>query len=145
MVQGKGYWVLSYADGMMDMDGTETPVTAQASNPNCTSVKGCYIIDLTPPSTAGTSRYNLLGNPFINRVQWSAVRFEVAGVAYTPSAALTANLVDKQFATYNGSAYQTCDDVTGGCDAYIKPMQGFWVKLLAGSVGTTVKLLIPKP
>lgn len=152
LAQGKGYWVLSYVDGVMDMDGIETPVTSQATNTHCTSSKGCYIVELTSPTSG--SLYQLLGNPFINRVQWADVRFEVggtvgdpatAGTAYTPSAALTATIADKQFSTYDGSSYQTCDDVTGGCTAYVKPMQGFWIKLLSGSIGQTVKLLIPKP
>lgn len=154
LVQGKGYWMKSYADGVMDMDGLETPVVSQATNSNCTSSKGCYIIELT--SSDGTNpRYNLLGNPFINRVQWANVRFEIGGTLgnpatgttppYTPNGALTAGIADKQFAVYNGSAYQTCDDVTVGCDHYLKPMQGFWVKLLPSSHNQVVKLLIPKP
>ncbi|MFZ2725540.1 MAG: hypothetical protein WAX77_04770 [Methylococcaceae bacterium] len=152
--QGKGYWVKSYADGVMDMDGVETPVVSQATNSNCTSSKGCYIIELS--NSDGTNpHYNLLGNPFINRVQWANVRFEIGGTlgnpatgttpAYTPNGALSAGIADKQFAVYNGSAYQTCDDVTGGCDHYLKPMQGFWVKLLPASHNQVVKLLIPKP
>jgi hypothetical protein len=144
----------------MDMDGIETPVTTQATNTHCASAKGCYVVDLTSPVTASTNRYNLVGNPFINRINWDDVRFEVggtkgnpatSGTAYTPAGAQTANIADNKFAVYNGSNYSMgsagtpstlCTNPDTAC---IKPMQGFWIRLLPASISQTIKLLIPKP
>jgi len=143
LVQGKGYWIQSTSAATLDMDGTATPVVSQTTNPNCTSSKGCYEVTLTPPVSGETSRANLVGFPFFRPASWANVRFQVGSTAYTPSAAETGNFAAKTLWKYNGSSYQTFDDVTLGSVGTLSKMEGFWVKLLPASIGQTVKLLLP--
>jgi hypothetical protein len=143
LVQGKSYWIRSTTATTLDMDGTETPVVSQATNPNCTSSKGCYEVTLTSPVAGEASRANLVGFPFFRPASWANVRFEINGTAYTPSNADTGNFAAKTLWKYNGSGYQTFDDVTLGSVGTLSKMEGFWVKLLPASIGKTVKLLLP--
>lgn len=113
------------------------------TNPNCTSNKGCYEVALTSPVNGETKRQSLIGFPFFRPTSWADVRFEVNGFAYSPSEAETNNFATKTLWKYNGSTYETYDDVTPGLTGKLSKMEGFWVRLLPGSTGKNVKLLIP--
>lgn len=140
LVQGKGYWIQSTSEATLDMDGTATPVT---NNPNCTSPKGCYEVALTSTVSGETKRNNMIGFPFFRRTSWANVRFEVGTTSYKPHEAEASNIAAKTLWKYNGSTYETYDDVTPGLIGELSKMEGFWVRLLPNSTGKTVKLLLP--
>ncbi len=72
-----------------------------------------------------------------------AVRILVDGTAYTPYDAKAQNLVDNRIWIWNGSAYDVYDDQTPGMLGTLEPQKAYWVKVLSGAGGKTVKLVIP--
>ncbi|UZR30870.1 FG-GAP repeat protein [Methylococcus mesophilus] len=140
---GTGYWLKSSANpanGSIVINGSATPVTASA---HCASANGCYAITLTSTASA-SGLMNLVGNPLPYDIDWANVRLLVDDVAvYTPVAAQIGNLMSKSFSIWNGTSYDTYDDVTPGLTGALKVFQSFWVKTLPGSSGHTLKLLIP--
>jgi hypothetical protein len=151
MSPGTAYWLLSgtaptgitgQANGaigtipLTSPASTASPLISQVANPRCPSVNGCYELTLT----SGINFYNMLGNALPFDVDWADVRVDDGITAYSPSGAETENLMSKTFWIWNGSSYQTADDLTGGT---LRVMRSFFVKMLAGSSGKTLKLLIP--
>ena len=139
---GAGYWIKSYdapVNGKLKIvAGTATPV--QTGITGCQSAQGCAVVSV-PTGTAGP---RMIGNPFPYHVDWSKVRVRVGGsggTIYTPSAASTATILDKQIWIWNGTSYETWDDsIDPGNLQYFK---AFFVKVLASGVGQTLELLIP--
>ncbi|UZR30044.1 FG-GAP repeat protein [Methylococcus mesophilus] len=140
---GTGYWLKSYNSptyGAVVINGSATPVTTSAQ---CASANGCYSITLTSTASA-SGLMNLVGNPLPYDIDWANVRLLVDDVAvYAPVAAQIGNLMSKSFSIWNGTSYDTYDDVTPGLTGALKVFQSFWVKTLPGSSGHTLKLLIP--
>lgn len=142
MALGVGYWIISLDATVWDVDGVET--LKDTTNPNCPTIDGCYVIDLTPPAAAGDPpRFNLIGHVFSFDVDWEDVRVEVAGTGYTPGAAETAGYMEKEMWIYNGNGYDVFDDSTPGMEGTLVPQDGIWVAVLNGAAGETVKLLVP--
>ncbi len=142
---GTGYWIKSLTAPVGDkltVAGTATVIDVTQEQ-GCASVNGCAAVQLG--TVSGTSGYNLVGNPFPFDVDWAKVKVEVnvsgTPTFYSPSAAETAGFLSKQIWIWNGTAYDTYDDVTFiGNLLYFK---SFWVKILPGASGKTVRLLIP--
>ncbi len=123
---------------------TATPLVT--SNNNCPSTAGCYEIPLFAASDS-TARANLVNFPLPYPVGWWDVRVQVTAngstTVYTPSAAETAGYLQKTYYIWNGTSYDTFDDSTPGKLGVLQPWQSIWVKVLPGSSGKTVKLLVP--
>lgn len=104
-------------------------------------------------AVSGTSRYNLLGNPFPWGVDWSQahVRIDGSSTAYTPSqaAGLAASgnaspaVLANTFWTWNGTGYDVYSDTAPNI-GNLPYMGSFRVQALAGGAGHTVELLAPK-
>jgi len=141
LTQGHGYWVFTLNSTAWHAAGTDTPVSI--SNPNCTSIKGCFEIELIPPGVAQPPLFNLIGHVFSSDIAWDSVRFEVDGVAYTPSQAEAAGFADKKMWLYNGNGYDVYDDATPGLEGTLVSQDGIWTAVHAGAAGKTVWLLIP--
>lgn len=144
LIQGVGNWHYSYIAGDMVLDGTPTPVTADCSTYGLTG--SCFEIDLTRSS--GSDLWQMVGHPFPYTVGWANVRIAAFNgtdwTAYTPSAAQTAGYINKSYWTYNGSGYDSYDDVTPGMIGTLQPQESFWVRIFPGtSVLSGLKLLIP--
>ncbi len=151
---GIGNWLYSTnATGTLFLDGTAT-TTEPCSNYGSSDPKAapdllgnCFAIDLTPSSS--NNIWQMVGNPFPYTVDWRNVRVASydgsVWTQYTPSQALTANLMDKRFWYWNGSSYQTKDDSTNAMIGALKPQESVWVRIKSGSSGLNgFKLLIPK-
>lgn len=106
----------------------------------CQSLVGCYVASINT-NAAGTK---MIGNPFGFDVDWSNVRIRVGGsggTIYTPSEAVTANIVSNQFWIWNGNTYNSWNDSSNpGSLLYSK---SFFVRVLPGGVSQTIDLLIP--
>ncbi len=148
--RGTGYWIKSYQSPKLNklivpgQNVTTTPITAPVTQAQgCASANGCFAIPVT--AVAGVARYNFLGNPFPWDVDWSQVRVRVDGSAstLTPSAAETAGYMAKQFAHWNGTAYDVYSDVAPNI-GNLPYMGSFWVQALPGGAGHTLELLVPK-
>jgi hypothetical protein len=150
MNQTDGYWIKSWGAGYdvaLDyaMESGTIPATATplvTTNANCPSTVGCYEIALTAPAS-GADRANLVSFPLPYPVLWSDVRFEVNGVADTPSEAQTADFARKTYYIWNGTSYASFDDSTAGLIGQLQPWQGIWVMVKPGASGKNPKLLIP--
>ncbi|MFM8442652.1 MAG: hypothetical protein ACKN9W_04820 [Methylococcus sp.] len=146
---GTGYWLKSFdapaGGGYLTVTGTATP--APVTQGEGCAVANCKAIGLY----VAADRYNLVGNPFPYKVDWSKVRIRVGGAGgtvYTPSQAAgigsgAANpaVLSKQIWIWNGTTYETWDDVTH--KGNLQYFKSFWVKVLPGAVGKTIELLIP--
>lgn len=141
LVLGDSYWIFSESGGFWDAgDGGITTFTQSG---NCASPRGCYEIDLTPPADAVSARFNMVGHPANIQTDWASVRFLVNGVLYTPFDADFNGFVANTLWKYNGNGYDSFDDDTPGMEGHLNTYDGIWVKLLGGSFGKTVKMLIP--
>ncbi|MCC7278879.1 MAG: hypothetical protein IT487_11270, partial [Chromatiaceae bacterium] len=144
MSVGAGYWLKSLdapvGGGNLVVTGTATPTDVTQAE-GCAVAAGCKAIDLV----VAANRYNMIGNPFPYNVDWAQVRIQVDGSAstLTPSAAETAGYLDKRIWIWNGTSYATYDDSTLGMIGNLKYFQSFWVKVLPGAEGHTLRLLIP--
>ena len=127
MAQGRGYWIkVSTNDHRIDIDGDPT-VSAQ---------------DFETPlvGSSGPGRWNLVGHPFVVEIPWADSRFvDASGTEWTPSEAEAQGVASKSMYTWNGSAYQTWDDVTPGMLGTLGVFEGQWVKAFA----TATALRIP--
>lgn len=143
VVQGEGYWLLSYDNSYWDATGSLTAYHVTQAE-GCASPEGCYAIDLVLPDSNAT-RHNLVGFPNNIDIDWSEARFLVNDtISYTPSEAETNRIASKTIWKWNGSSYDTYDDTTPGMLGTLSSHEGFWVELLRGSyTETSVKLLIP--
>lgn len=142
MDQSTGYWLKSINGAATpSLAGTATPLVT--ANANCPSAGGCYELALVPDPAGATNRANLVSFPLPFPIGWWDARIEVDGVAYTPSAAELAGYVSKTYYVWNGSSYDSYDDVTAGATGMLQPWQGIWVMVLPNAVEHTVKLLIP--
>ncbi|MCB1775372.1 MAG: FG-GAP repeat protein, partial [Gammaproteobacteria bacterium] len=122
------------------VEGTVTPVLGTTG---CVGTQGCYVIPLTPPDDA-SELYNLVGHPFPFGVDWANVRLRVDGTTYlSPTDALAQNVMDKTYWVWNGNAYESYDDATPMLEGTLQAFDGLWIKLLPGSQGKTLELLIP--
>jgi hypothetical protein len=131
LTQGNGYWFRSLNAASFSVSGTSTPVS-----------NGFFEIPLIKPAD-GNGLYNLAGHPFPYDVDWADVRVVVNnGSGVTPSAAETATKLSKTFWVWNGSGYDSYDDVTPGLTGQLQATYGMWVKVLDKNV-TSIKLLIP--
>ena len=140
--QQQGYWILSLDTTTWNANGTATPVVT--TNTNCPSKKGCYEINLTPPTlNTDPARFNLIGQVFPFKTEWQDVRFEIDNVPYTPSNAQAAGFVSKNMWLYNGNAYEVFDDSTPGMEGEMLSHEGLWAAVLGKASGSTVKLLVP--
>ena len=140
LTHGRGYWLKSMDQSYWDTTGTLTqyPVTTGCADP-----EGCFEYSLETPATAGEFQYNLVGFPANTKRVWSGARFMVDGTSYTPAQAEGEGLVSKTIWTWNGNSYNTYDDSTPGMEGELDSHEAFWVKVLDGAVGSTVKILIP--
>lgn len=147
---GVGYWLKSLeapvSNGPLDiLAGSAT--TLVTGDVNCPSTDGCYVISLSVPTGSATSLYNLVALPLSFNVNWGDVCVLVTGGAkcYTPSEAnVSPFYMDKTFWVYNGiNTYNNFDDTTPGKIGTLRTWRGFWVKVLEGAKGKTVKLYIP--
>jgi hypothetical protein len=140
---GVGTWLYSFDGGRLRFSGSATPAVA---SPGCPSGSGCYVIPVVVSDGIEPAQ-NMLGHPFAHAVNWADVRIRVddAGSVsiYTPSEAEVAGILSKTFHVWSGNAYETYDDVTPGMAGTLDAHAGFWIKLLPGSAGKTVDLLIP--
>jgi len=143
ILQGTGYWLKSISGSNIawDVDGTVTPLVNSAA---CPSSHGCFEIQLIAPASAGLKRKNMVGHPFPDTVPWADVRIVAGANSYTPAQAATNNLLTDTIWKYNGSSYDTYDSTTPGQIGMLNAYDGFWVEVLDGAIGQTVKLLIPK-
>ena len=139
---GTGYWIksnLAPDGGNLIIAGTAT--IADTGLNGCTSTNGCIAIPVA--TVAGQNRYNLVGNPFPYNVAWAGVRVLVDDkTVYTPTAAQNAGIMSNTIWIWNGTSYDTYSDnvLTNGNLQY---STAFWVNVLPGAVGHSVKLLIP--
>jgi hypothetical protein len=154
LVRGTGYWfksLQSARQGRLTMTCPDTAPSAPVTQAQgCASANGCFAIRLT--SVAGTSRYNLLGNPFPYAVDWADVRVRIDGssATYTPAQAAgvadTGNaataVINNVVSVWNGTSYATFTD-SGATAGKLPYFRSFWVQVLAGASGKTVELLIP--
>ncbi len=138
--QDAGYWLFSLSSGYWEAEGSLTTFVQSA---NCASPKGCYEVDLTSPDSAAETKFNLVGNPVNVTFDWGSARLLVDGLLYTPDDADFNGSVNKTIYTYNGASYDAFDDITPGMIGSLNAYQGFWVELLGGAFGKTVKLFIP--
>jgi len=141
---GTGYWLKSKAapvgGGNLTVSGTATqPVTGLNG---CTSTSGC--IAITVSTVVGQNRYNLVGNPFPASVAWADVRVLVDNTPYTPTQAQTEGFLSNTIWIWNGTSYDTYSDA-GLTQGNLQYFMSFWVNVLPGASGHTVKLLIPAP
>ena len=140
---GTGYWIKSKAapggGGKLTVSGTATqPVTGLTG---CTSASGCVAVPVN--TVAGQNRYNLVGNPFPYNVAWAEVRVLVDGsTVYTPTQAQAAGIISNAIWIWNGTSYDSYSD-TAPTQGNLQYSTAFWVNVLPGAVGHTVKLLIP--
>jgi hypothetical protein len=105
----------------------------------------CFAISLT--SASGAALWQMIGHPFPYSVSWADVRVASSpdGLSWTqrtPSQAKAANIMEKEW-WWSGSAYEAKDDVTSGLIGTILPQEAVWVRMLLGSAGSTVTLLVP--
>ena len=139
---GVGYWLKSntvpVGGGKLVISGSATPVNTGLSG--CTSSNGCVAI--TVGTVAGQNRYNLVGNPFPYNVAWADVRVQVDNTVYTPTQAQTAGFLSNALWIWNGNNYDTYSD-TVPTNGNLQYFSAFWVNVLPGASGHTVKLLIP--
>ena len=141
---GTGYWLKSYqapTNGLLTMDGTTTPTDVTPAQ-GCASANGCKAITVT--TIKGSNRYNLVGNPFAYPIDWSKVRVRVdnSALTLTPVAANSAGYISNNVNIWNGTTYDSFNDVspTQGNLQYFK---SFFVNVLPGAFGHTIELLIP--
>ncbi len=134
--QGVGYWIRTLDAGQtIDVDGRPTDTSCSGS-PAFSEV-GCFSEPLTGSSTG---RWNMIGHPMAYTVNWGDVRFvDDSGNEWTPSEAEAHGVASKDMYTWNGSAYQTWDDVTPGMLGTLGVFEGQWVKAYA----TATALRIP--
>jgi hypothetical protein len=154
LVQGVGNWTYSTDNdtARMRIAGTATPVIDCDSEYGFTTgVAGnlCFAVDLVIPA-AGSTEQNMIGHPFPYTVDWPDVRVAAGTTGswtlYTPSAAQTAGYIERTYHFYDGSSYQTRDDVTSGLIGVLHPQEAIWVRSInpAPAHGaSTVRLLIP--
>ena len=142
LVPGEGNWHYSTSGGTMMLEGNYTAVTTCPTD--LAPFLECFAIPLTVNGD-GTTRWNLVGNPFPDSVNWADVRVAVAGTFYTPSAAETAGFVSKSYYSWNGNAYETYDDITAGMTGTIPAQHSIWVRTLPVTGIDTIVLWIPKP
>ncbi len=133
--QGTGYWIRTLDAGQtIDVDGRPTAMSCSGSR--AFSVVGCFSESLTG-SPAG--RWNMIGHPMAYTVNWADVRFvDDSGNEWTPSQAEAHGVASKNLYTWNGSAYQTWDDVTPGMLGTLGVFEGQWVK--AYSTATALRI-----
>ncbi len=143
---GPGYWLKSLdapaGGGNLVVTGTATPTDPTIPSAHCAVAAGCTAIDLV----VAANRYNMVGNPFPYNVDWAQVRIQVdgdTGTSLTPSEAQTADYLDKRIWIWDGTSYYTFDDITPAMVGNLQYAQSFWVKVLPGAVGHTLRLLIP--
>jgi len=123
--QGRGYWIRTLDSGQsIGVDGRPTATSCSAS-PSF-SVVGCFS---EPLNGSAAGRWNMIGHPMAYTVNWGDVRFvDDAGNERTPSQAEAHGVASKNLYTWNGSAYQTWDDVTPGMLGTLGVFEGQWVK-----------------
>ena len=142
---GAGYWIIQVsvpgADVILDIprDSHRTPVVNSTA---CTSSKGCLEYALVTES--GVIDWNMVGNPFLNAVDFDALRIVTdsgtCASGCTPNAALAANIANNEVFTFNGSspAYIVIDS-----GDTIPARAGVWMATLGGANGLNPRLLIP--
>ncbi|MCW8925178.1 MAG: FG-GAP repeat protein, partial [Xanthomonadales bacterium] len=138
---GQGYWIFSYDGGFWDAGNGG--LTTFTQDPACASPRGCFEIPLVNPADASSEHYNMVGHPGNIQTDWASVTVLVDGVPYTPYDAEANNFVSNTLWKYNGNGYDSYNDITPGMIGYLDTYDGFWVKVLGGSFGKTVKLLVP--
>ncbi|MCI5194429.1 MAG: VCBS repeat-containing protein [Candidatus Electrothrix sp. AU1_5] len=164
--QGVGYWIYSKQAGTLKIDnGTHTtdgatPVSGEDGYYDDCSDYGwigqpCYKIDLTPPTLAEGTKWNLIGYPFVRNTDWAAVHVaysENNGATWldagTPSAADTSGYISKNGYVYNnsGSAYNVFDDtVSSPSPGILQPNKSYWIMSRFVSGVTNLALLAPAP
>jgi hypothetical protein len=164
--QGVGYWIYSKQAGTLKIDnGTHTtegaaPVSGEDGYYEDCSDYGwigqpCYKIDLTPPTLAEGTKWNLIGYPFVRNTDWAAVHVaysENNGATWldagTPSAADTSGYISKNGYVYNnsGSAYNVFDDtVSSPSPGILQPNKSYWIMSRFVSGVTNLALLAPAP
>ena len=147
LVLGYGNWTYSVggASCTMVIDGTETPVV------DCTTfglAQNCYPIDLVLPA-AGSTAWNMIGNPFTYTVPWADVRIAAlvgsTWTAYTPTNAEANGYVQKTAQRYTiAQSYEPFED-GGASPGTLQVQESVWVRSMdpAGHSATALKLLIP--
>ena len=150
LIQGEGNWFYTANAGTIDVIGSATPLV------DCATVYGftgdCFVVPLTIPASGDTG-LNMVGHPFPYTVDWADVRIATSpdGTTwnlYTPSNAETAYYVEKAYYLYNGNAYETRDDATGGMIGVLQPQESIWVRIMdpanyTDTNTTDIRLLIP--
>jgi predicted outer membrane repeat protein len=142
LVPGKGNWHFSTSGGMMRLAGNYTSVTTCPAD--MSPALECFAIPLTVNGD-GTSRWNLVGNPFPDSVAWAGVRVSVGSTFYTPTAAETAGIMSKNYYSWNGNVYETFDDATSGMIGTIPAQNSVWVRTLPTTGVDGIMLWIPRP
>ena len=140
VTQGTGYWIKN-TTGDATLSLAAGTATAPLTTTNCPSTVGCYVIPLT--AAASGNRYNLIGMPFPYPVGWWDAQVEVNGAAYPLGSTEANTYVDPTYWVWNGADYDVYDVTTPSLIGMLQPWQGVWVNVLSGSIGQTVKLLIP--
>jgi len=142
LLLGEGNWLYSTIPATLTVTGTET-ATEPCSNYGSGLSGSCFAISLNPSSNS----WQMVGHPFPYSVSWADVRVASYNGSLwtqrTPSQAKTANIIAKEQWRWIGSTYEAKDDVTPTMIGTLLPQEAVWVRMLPGSVGSTVKLLIP--
>ncbi|MGX9727496.1 MAG: S8 family serine peptidase [Candidatus Electronema sp. VV] len=143
---GEGNWLYSTNAATLALGGL-FPSAEPCSSYGSGLLGKCFAIPLTP---SGADSWQIVGYPFTSPLNWADVRVATYDGAtwtqYTPSGAATANLMRKEYWRWNGSTYETKDDVTSGAVGVLQPQESFWVRILPGSSTLSAggfKLLIP--
>ena len=143
LTPGNGNWLYSTIPATLTLTGTATPAGDCATYGWAGT--NCFAVDL---ERGTANRWNMVGHPFPYAVGWDQVRIAAydgsAWTLYTPSAANTASIVDKNLYRWTGSSYETKDDTAGPTLGTLQPQEAVWVRSLPGSGALTdLKLLIP--
>ena len=147
LVPGTGNWLYSYNAGTLLLDGTPT-VTEPCSDYGSGLQGNCFAVDLTPSSDSNI--WQIIGHPFPYAVSWTDVRVASfdgsTWTQHTPSQAIAADLMEKEYWFWNGNSYNTKDDSTPGSIGALQPQESVWVQIKSGSSllsAGNFKLLIP--
>jgi hypothetical protein len=164
--QDTGYWIYSTKAGTLKIDnGTHTTGDMKTTGTDdgyygdCGQFgwtdQPCYKIDLAVPGSAGETKWNLVGYPFVRSTQWADVHVAKStdgGTTWTdvgaPSAADTAGLISKNGYVFNdgGNTYIAFDDTVASPSANIlQPNKSYWFQSRYVAGVTKIALLVPAP
>ena len=166
--QDTGYWIYSTMGGTLKIDSTThtTAVDPAGSGADgyygdCAqfgwSGKPCYKIDLEVPASAGQTKWNLVGYPFVRSTPWADVHVAKStdgGANWTdvggPTAAdeAGAGVINKNGWIYkaDGSGYDVFDDSGASPSANtLLPNRSYWFQSRYVSEVNKLALLIPAP